>query len=352
MTAGQLLNPRVPRHILPNSPEGLRTRSGYDARQITSLLSLFIVSGLLFPQTAFGQSAPASFRELLRAEETRTFQAVHGYLKAHGQADDVTDAQRWFFQTAIKLSREPSAQQIAAGVLTDSAADAELRDLARQVTCVALVRDGDVNGALAGFEAALETIRLRQPEPSLQLATALVTELQIAGDPDAARKVYDQLSTAYFLNTPVRRLCAGRLQRLALVGQQVPAVTLKDLDGRDVGIPPQRVTLVDFWATNCVPCLAAFPELKRIYRRQHPRGLDVLGVSLDNDDETIRTFQRDARLQWTLVRDDKKFAQAWGGSTIPAMFLVNASGKIVACDLQISRLEAAIEKLIPHSPEN
>ncbi len=72
--------------------------------------------------------------------------------------------------------------------------------------------------------------------------------------------------------------CENRLRKLDLVGQQAAELELTDLSGKQVSVLAARggVLLIDFWATNCPPCLAEFPKLKQLYADYHQKGLDVM----------------------------------------------------------------------------
>ena len=113
--------------------------------------------------------------------------------------------------------------------------------------------------------------------------------------------------------------------------------------------------LVDFWATWCRPCLAELPRLQKVYQQYHPRGFEILGISLDVHQKTVVEFQRKRKVPWRLMMIEASagsLRQPYKIASIPAIYLVNREGKIVHFDLRGHDLAKAIEQLIesPNSP--
>ncbi len=78
-----------------------------------------------------------------------------------------------------------------------------------------------------------------------------------------------------------------------------------DLDGHevDVGAETGKVRVVDFWATWCEPCKDAMPELDAMARDLGPRGLDVYGVSIDEDRTQILQYLKKAPVSFPVLWD-------------------------------------------------
>jgi thiol-disulfide isomerase/thioredoxin len=113
-----------------------------------------------------------------------------------------------------------------------------------------------------------------------------------------------------------------------------------------------RVVIVDFWATWCGPCRKELPHLREAFDNYRRHGLEVVGVSLDNDMDALRKFLEDQSLPWVTLagRSNQDLAIKYGVAGIPTMFLVDKEGKIVARAHQIARLVPQIETILKVKP--
>ncbi|HEY0271811.1 MAG TPA: TlpA disulfide reductase family protein, partial [Chitinophaga sp.] len=97
---------------------------------------------------------------------------------------------------------------------------------------------------------------------------------------------------------------------------------------------------VDFWASWCAPCRAESPNLRAAYNKLKDRGFEILGVSLDmptTQQAWLNAIHKDG-LTWTQVSDLKGFdsqtAKDWGIVSIPANFLLDPQGKVLAVNIR------------------
>lgn len=147
-----------------------------------------------------------------------------------------------------------------------------------------------------------------------------------------------------------------RIKTLTAVqpGKTAPDFSMNDTAGRPVSLASFRgkVVLVDFWASWCGPCRHENPNVVAAYKKFNSKGFDVLGVSLDGEKEPwIEAIRKDG-LTWTQVSDlqrwNNKASNLYGVMSIPANFLLDKEGKIIASGLQGEELQAKIaEALAP-----
>ena len=151
------------------------------------------------------------------------------------------------------------------------------------------------------------------------------------------------------------RTMAG--QRLKTdIGQPYINIMQGDADGQIVTLtsvvdnPANKYTLVDFWASWCAPCMAEVPYLKQAYDEFHGKGFEIYGVSLDNDNGKWLAAIRDNGMDWVHVSDlngfDNLAAKDYAVQSIPANFLIDAQGKIVARNLRGEALHKKVEELL------
>lgn len=141
-------------------------------------------------------------------------------------------------------------------------------------------------------------------------------------------------------------------------GKPALAFTAKTTAGQEIRFPSSykgKLVLLDFWATWCGPCIVELPHLKAAYEKYHPKGLEVLGISLDQENaaEKLATFTKQREMPWPQVYDGKFWnaavAQLYAVDSIPRAYLVDGdTGKIVAsgADLRGPRLLETVEKAL------
>lgn len=138
------------------------------------------------------------------------------------------------------------------------------------------------------------------------------------------------------------------------VGKQAPDFLLNDPDGNPVQfsdhLGKEQYLLLDFWASWCGPCRRENPHLVKAYQTYHDKGFDIFAVSLDkNRDSWLAAIEKDS-LTWTHVSDlahwDSAPAKLYGVRGIPANFLIDRDGIIVAKNLRDDELQETLNNLL------
>jgi peroxiredoxin len=175
---------------------------------------------------------------------------------------------------------------------------------------------------------------------------SLIRLSYITADPDInkeAKKAFAQFSPV-LKNTPMGKSIAILLAAIekTKIGNLAPDFEQSTPDGKKIKLSHFRskYVLLDFWASWCGPCRGENPNVVAAYNQYKDKGFTVLGVSLDQPGQKeawLKAIQKD-QLTWQQVSDLKGWnntaAQKYGVRSIPANFLIDPAGKIVARDLR------------------
>ncbi len=294
---------------------------------------------------------PATFSSVREARLREALRDVAAYIGENPTAADLQAARQWLFETALSYGLEHEALEAAQAYLASDSTAETVRQTAAQVAGLGLAKTGRLPDALEIFEQHLRSSRLRNPTAAVDFGLALVTESQLANNPEAATGILERLKDAFFLNTSVRQLCEDRLLKLQLLQQQAPEVSTTDLSGDAIDLADYRgkVVLVDFWATNCAPCLEEFPSIKQLYHEHSEAGFEIVGITLDTEPSVVDEFQKKWQLPWLLSfneSDEGQTRDRYRVRTIPSLFLVGRSGSIEFVDVRGAGLRRAVEVLL------
>jgi thiol-disulfide isomerase/thioredoxin len=122
-----------------------------------------------------------------------------------------------------------------------------------------------------------------------------------------------------------------------------PALTVRDLDGREISLSALRgkVVLVNFWATWCGPCRAEIPDLIALQEKYRDR-LQIIGISQDEVPvDLVRRFVADRRMNYPVVMSTPEIEKLFPGvNALPTSFIVDRDSRIV--QKHVGMLTAAV----------
>ena len=138
------------------------------------------------------------------------------------------------------------------------------------------------------------------------------------------------------------------------IGKIAPNFTAPSIDGEMISLYDikGKATIVEFWASWCGPCRRENPNIVKVYEKYKDKGLVIIGVSLDRpgQKERWRKAIEDDNLNWYHVGSLQYFndpvARMYNISSIPASFILDEEGKIVAKRLRGKALEDQISKML------
>jgi peroxiredoxin len=137
------------------------------------------------------------------------------------------------------------------------------------------------------------------------------------------------------------------------IGEKVPEITLADVNGNTLSLSSLKgkVVLIDFWASWCGPCRGENPNVVAAYNTYKDKGFTVFSVSLDNNKDQWKAAIAKDGLAWPNHVSDLKgwqsdVAKLYGVKGIPATFLIDQEGKLIATNLRGEELKAKLAELL------
>ena len=141
------------------------------------------------------------------------------------------------------------------------------------------------------------------------------------------------------------------------IGHKAPDFTITGLDGKPIKLSDYKgkYVMLDFWASWCVPCRQENPNVVKQYAKFHPLGLNILGISLDQDKAKWQQAINADKLVWSHASDLKNFEGAterlYHVEGIPSNFIINPDGVIVAKNIRGTDLEDFLNKTFNKSQQ-
>jgi len=160
------------------------------------------------------------------------------------------------------------------------------------------------------------------------------------------------------LEKPLKQTFAGKLMADQLnaasrgnVGKTMANFELSDINGKTIKLSDykSKYVLVDFWASWCAPCRTENPNLLKTYNSFSQKGFEIISISIDTMLDKWKKAVSDDKLPWVQLLDvtdlnKDRVIDYYGITAIPANFLIDPNGKIIARDLRGSALSERLKQ--------
>jgi len=273
----------------------------------------------------------------------------------HPRANEARGLELRLLTVAIELgstNRQTELDALLEKRLSDPAVpeDEKFRVRAQRIANMLGEESTDRAANLAQAEKAVRELQRDFPKKNesydllLMVAGGLLEEENL----QKARQITEEVARK--APTETQEQAQSQLRKLDRVGKPFE-LSFKDLNGKEVNVTNYagKVVLLDFWATWCGPCIAGLPELKEIFAKYHPRGFEILGVSLDKEKDTLQKFLADEKMTWPQHFDgtgwDNTLVRNYEIEGIPTLWLIDKKGNLRNLSGRVA-LPAKVEKLL------
>jgi thiol-disulfide isomerase/thioredoxin len=119
-------------------------------------------------------------------------------------------------------------------------------------------------------------------------------------------------------------------ERVVVAGDQAPQFTITTDNGRAVSVPNfgGKLLVLNFWASWCGPCIEETPSLTHFAQSYAPKGVVVLGISVDQSEKAYRAFLQRYSPGFLTVRD-QKIHEDYGTFMYPETYIIDSKGKVL-----------------------
>lgn len=146
---------------------------------------------------------------------------------------------------------------------------------------------------------------------------------------------------------------SNKHQMATAESEKLPNFTLQTLTGDEINLRQfegEKVVVVNFWATWCGPCRREIPDFNEVYSRYSSRGVEFLGVSVDDSPkEVLPEFVQGTPITYPVLLGSPDLATRYGIQGLPTTFIIDRSGKITKRTIGMmsgAALEAELNKLL------
>jgi thiol-disulfide isomerase/thioredoxin len=186
-------------------------------------------------------------------------------------------------------------------------------------------------------------------------AELLVHQADIVTDSQAKAALLGRVVKEYPGSSEAKS-AQGKVKQAEGVGKPFDLEFTDAISGKKISVQKDlkgKVVVVDFWATWCGPCVAEMPKNKEIYAQYKDKGVEFVGVSLDQAPpeglKALKAFVAENGISWPQYYQgnywQSEFSSGWGIDSIPAVFIVDKEGKLASVEAR-GQLETLIPALL------
>ncbi|HEX4343473.1 MAG TPA: redoxin domain-containing protein [Verrucomicrobiae bacterium] len=241
----------------------------------------------------------------------------------------------------------PIITDIKAKVAAGKTSEADLKDNLTQLDALIAKHKGektDDAAQLSFLKASLYLQLFENDAKGLEILNQIKSDYAGTKAADMADKFIAQVQA---------QAEADKVKNALKVGTKFPDFNEQDLAGKSLSIANYKgkVVMLDFWATWCGPCVGELPNVQAVYQKHHAQGLEIIGISLDEDKAALDSFlKKNSVMTWQQYFDglgwSNKLAKKYGVNSIPATYLLDGNGNIIGKDLRGEALEAAVTQAL------
>ncbi len=204
-----------------------------------------------------------------------------------------------------------------------------------------------------GSEVQAKEDSLVKANPDSYISAYMIASQMGGMELEDLTEKYNALGENAKASEPGKKI-AERMEKVAAVaiGKVAPDFTLNTPEDKPLSLHSikGKVKVIDFWASWCGPCRGENPNVVKVYEEFHPKGLEILSVSLDNNKEAWLKAIEDDKLTWNHVSDlqgwNNAAAQLYGVNGIPHLIVLDENNVIVAKNLRGNALKEKIAELL------
>ncbi len=270
--------------------------------------------------------------------------------------DDMNEARITAAELASELNKHDVALKHAEKLVNENKSQEKVL-AARVIAGKALAAtNAAAEKVTAMLNPVIEGASLSEQEsvrPALDAAEVLSDYYVEQGKKDDAKKLWTTMGEK-LQHPQLSAMFDSSKANVDLIGEAPKAFKVKDLKGQDLDLAQfkGKVTMIDFWATWCGPCVAELPNVIANYKKYNKLGFEIIGISLDNekDKEKLEKFIASHDMPWRQFFDGQgwknEVATLYGIHSIPATYLLDREGKVYRVGLRGEALGKALEKLL------